>query len=482
MNSFEDDYYSVLNNMGGILGTREAAQYAEGVQSSLDNAIEMLRREATHRANVPEDYLKGWLAEQWHAGTLNVSAAARGRSDVSATVLGDNGPGDVRYGDATSTHEAQVKYYKTSEDTAKAISRPEYQELNKVGPSDQMEDIKNAAAHLAHKNQMNRPEQAANYQDTADRVTDRLEVGNASSRPLAETQAKEMARDFRKDGDIDPDKYGLDTQSFVEWSDVARESSQAALEAALMSAAFSAAPHIWAVLKNLRENGEIDPNDLLERGQAVLLGPGTAGLRGGVAASLTAACKTGLLGQALTGISPTAIGMATTMTLNVMNYSIQLSQGRINNREFAHHCLRDTFVLSTGMLGAVVGQMLIPIPVLGGLAGSLVGVTVGLTATVGANQIFMGICREYGWTFFGVVGQDYGASEEVLREVGYDLFCTRFFVTHPLLTRELKTRELRTRELRTKELTTRLFRAEHLNFIPMRRGLIACNVAEHTEM
>jgi hypothetical protein len=332
--------------------------------------------------------------------------------------------------------------------------------MEKVVPSDQLEDVKLAAERLAQKNQMNRPEQAAHYQDTAERASARLDVGNASSKPLEETHAKGMAKDFRKDGDIDPATYGLATENFVEWSDIARQASQAALHAAVMSAALSAAPHIWATLRESIETGHVDAQRLLERGQAVLLGASTAGLRGGVAAGLTAACKTGLMGQALQDVSATAIGMATTLTLNVLEYSLKLQQGRITNRTFARRCLRDTFVLSTGMLAATVGQSVIPIPMLGALAGNIVGSTLGAVAFEGANYVVLGVCVESGWTFFGTIGHNHSISEEVLHQAGYDLFCTHSF-SRPSFS--------------TGGFSIQSFSTRSMSFIPLRRGMIACN-------
>ena len=431
MDSFEDVYSRVLDNMGGVLGTMESSRYASQVESAVEHALEALQKEAEHRSNVSEDYLKGWLAEQWHAETLKASAAARGRQDVWATVPGNNGPGDILFGDRAIAREAQVKYYKTGEDTAKAISRPQYEGMEKIVPRDQLDGVKETAERLADKNLLKRPEQAAQYKDTADRASDRLEVDDASSKPLDERQAKEMAREFRKNEGIDPDKYGLNSENFVEWTDIAREAGQAALQAAAMSAALQAAPHIWALTKEYVETGQIDTAKLAQRSQSILFGAGTAGLRGGVAASLTAACRTGLMGEALKGVSPVAIGMATTLTLNAIDNSIKLYQGRITNQEFARACVRDTFVLSTGMLGATVGQIIIPIPMLGALAGNLVGSTLGAVAFEGASQVALGICVESGWTFFGMVDQDYTIPEEVLREAGYDLFCRHSFEAQP---------------------------------------------------
>ena len=460
MTEFQKGYARVLDNIGGVAGTFESSEYASKVEASVDEAIAALQREAAHRVNVSEDYLKGWLAEQWHAGTLKASAAARGRSDVWANVPANNSPGDdVRYGDSSFSKVAEVKYYKTAEDTAKAVSRPEYDGRTKVVPADQREDVAEAAARLAEKNRASRPEQAAHYQDTADHAGERIQVGNASSKPLDEKHAKEIAREFKHDGDIEPDRHGLNTESIVEWSDIARQSGEAAFHAAALSAALSAAPHVWGTLQEYLETGVIDPAKLAERGRVVLMNAGTAGLRGGVAAGLTAACKMGLMGEALKGISPSAIGMATTITLNAIDYSIKLQQGRITGREFAHCCLRDSFVLTGAMCGAAVGQVIIPIPLLGALAGNIVGSMLSAVAFQSVNQVVLGVCVDSGWTFFGMVEQDYVVPEDVLRQAGYDLFSSRSF-THESFS--------------TASFTVKSFSVSSLSFTTVRRGVISC--------
>jgi len=462
MSNFKDGFSKSINNIGGISGTFESTEYVSNVQTAIDNAIHALKTEATHRQNVTADYLKGWLAEQWHAETLKINAQASGKNDIWAHVSGNNRPGeDILYGNSDISKVAEVKYYKTGADTAKAISRPEYIDKEKIIPSDQKESVQVAAQRLSEKNTTNRPEQSKHYQDTANRSNDNLEVDGETSKPFGEATAKEMAKDFKKNHDIDPDKYGLNTESFVEWSDIARQSGEAALHAAALSAALTAAPHIWATLKEYIDNGKINPDTLVKGGTSVLHGAGTAGLRGGIAAALTATCKTGLMGDSLQSISPVAIGMATTMTINVINYSIQLHQGKLSKQEFTHNCLRDSFVLSSGMLGATVGQIIIPIPMLGALVGNLVGSTLGVVAFEGANQAILGICVESGWTFFGIVKQDYVVSEEILKQAGYDLFSTNTFSKQSFT---------------TNSFTIQSFKNNSLSFAPVQRGVVSCNV------
>jgi hypothetical protein len=461
MTAFQKNYNQVLSDIGGIYGTSQATEYVSNIDVAIDSATNALRQEAAHRVNVSEDYLKGWLAEQWHAETLKVSGQARGRDDIWANVQGNNRPGeDVLYGDSGISNVAEVKYYKSGADTAKAVSRPEYEGHPKIIPGDQKESVRIAAERQAQRNQDTRPEQAAQYDDTARNADDRLHVGNANSKPLDEVDAKHMAEDFKRDGDITPDKYGLNSENFVEWTDIARQSGEAALHAAALSAALAAGPHIWKILNEYIESGEIDVGSFAERGNDVLFTAGTAGLRGGIAASLTAACKSGLLGESLKGVSPSAIGMATTMTLNCIKYSVQLQQGKITQREFAHHCLRDTFVLSTGMSGAVIGQLIIPIPMLGALVGNLVGATLGAVVFEGVDQFIMGICVESGWTFFGLVEQNYVVSEDILELCGYDLFSKSSF---------------QTQSFSTSSFSVQSFSVNSLSFQPVRRGVISCH-------
>lgn len=461
MNNFQRTYQQVINNIGGVAGTTEGADYAYKVQDAVDLAIDSLRKEADHRINVSPDYLKGWLAEQWHAETLKVSGAARGREDIWASVEATNRPGeDVRYGDGYVSKMAEVKYYKTGEDTAKAVSRPDYEGKSKIVPGDQTDEVRQTAERLAQKNLLNRPEQSGHYQDTAENATDSLKVGNASSKPLGEKEAKDMANDFKKDSDIDSNKFGLNSENFVEWTDIGRQAGEAALHAAAISAALQAAPFIVSSLKEFVETGTIRNENMQQRGQAILLGAGNAGLRGGIAASLTAACKAGLMGEVAKNVSPVAIGMATTMTLNAINYSISLQQGKISRQEFAHFCMRDTFVLSSAFLGASIGQMIIPIPLLGALAGNIAGATFGAVVFEGAHQSILGLCRESGWTFLGIVKQDYTVPEDILEKAGYDLIRVQSFAVQ---------------SFSVQSFTVQSFSTNSLSFTPVRRGVISFN-------
>jgi hypothetical protein len=428
MSIFNKKYEQTLNSIGGTLGTNEGMVYSDNIQVAIEEAVCALQTEANRCTNVEVAYLKGWLAEQWHAETFIVNSKVRSNDNAWARVASSNKTGeDIFYGNDFEIKISEVKYYKNGVNTANAISRPDYISKEKIVPSDQLEAVRESALKKADKIESYRPEQAEHYRDTANRADDRLRIDDVSSKPLDEATAKEMAKDFKKDKNINPDKYGLNSEEFVSWNDIARESGEAAMHAAILSAAISAAPLIWDILNDYVESGSIDINMLTNRGSAILSSSAAAGIRGGIAATLTASCKTGLLGASMKNISPAAIGMATTMTINAIDYSLKLQRGVITQHQFVHYCMKDSFILSSAMVGASVGQLIIPIPLLGALIGNLVGASLGAVAHGGINQSMLGISIENGWTFFGLVKQDYVVSEEVLRQVGYDLITIHKF-------------------------------------------------------
>lgn len=83
------------------------------------------------------DYLKGDLAEVYHTETFNIDVAAKSGENVEAvyprTTNGPDQSVDVRVHHNNDQFDYQLKYYKSGEDTAKAISNPKYKNLGNIG-------------------------------------------------------------------------------------------------------------------------------------------------------------------------------------------------------------------------------------------------------------------------------------------------------------------------------------------------------------
>lgn len=418
MNTFKDSFQKTLESFGGYYGSHEGGNYANKVQEEIEKTVQRIVEIGKTDKNI--HYIKGDIAEPWHAGTADIYAVAKGIEGIDVLVPRDRSAYDIIAFSPTEFLKAQLKYFKTPEDTAKAISHPKYDGLIKIVPSDQLEAVKEVAYQLYLKNLQTRPEMANQYLHTYQAATGRLSLGNAHSTPLSEKEAIAIAKEVFKDK-FDPEKHGLNTLNFISWSDIARQSGEAALNAVILNAVLKSAPHLWTTIKIFLDEGRVDRESLQKLGLSTLKGSSEGALRGGISAALTASCKAGLLGEAFKNVDPTVIGAATVVALNTMRNSIALYQGKLSPEQFAETCIRDIFVISCGVLGASTFQTIIPIPLLGALIGNFVGSTCAVLIFEGSKSIFLSFFVESGISFFNIVKQDYIIPREILERCGFDL-------------------------------------------------------------
>lgn len=456
MTEFNHQYRKYFEAWSGGYGSSEGATYIKEIEDAIKSSTKVFQDFMKNNDNKGIDYLKGDMAEYWHAETIKIDSIIKGDKSLYANVPRNRGPIDVSYGDRGSHFDAQLKYYKSAEDTAKAISDPKFHGLNKVVPTDQLDGVKQHANKMAVRNADIRPDQAQQYEHTAKHVSDQLNVGRSSSNPLSEKEAKQLAKDL-KDDNYDPDKYGLNTQSLVKFSDIARQSGEAALHAVLISTVIKAGPHIYQIFVESMNKGEINLETIQTAGIELVSDATWNGIRAGIASFLTASCKSGLLGEAMSNVSPNVIGAATVVAVNSIKNGILLYKGDISQSEYAERCPRDTVIISFGVLGTTVGQALIPIPILGGLIGNFIGGLMGTVIYQQGSKLILAICIEKGWTFFNFVDQDYTVPEHVLRRAGYQLFETKTFQKE---------------SFSKSTFSTVSFHTNSIEVIPLKRGII----------
>ncbi|MEM5513387.1 hypothetical protein WNY79_10885 [Pseudoalteromonas sp. AS84] len=420
MSVFTDNFQSVLNAMGSAHAIHVSTDYINNVNLAIDSACETIKSEALRTRNVDIQFAKGNIAEAYHTGTFNVSAAAKGQADISAEMILNNKTGeDIRYGKLGSDeHIAELKYYATGEKTAKALNNPAYSSGDKIVPADQLDDVRQAASRESIRNAEIRPDVSDNYNHTAEHSSDRLEYDNVSSTPLSNQEAIDLTAELKSEESTD---YDLNIEEFVEWSDIARESGQAALSAAAFSAALSAAPYLAKAIMNGIKDGELDIVSLSKGASAVATSTPQIAFRALIAAAILNSSKAGYCGEVMKELSPNAIGMATSMVINTISHSLKYARGDISGSEVALNSIKDAMALASGLYGATLGSFIIPIPVMGALIGNIIGSMVGATVFQYSHSITLGICVESGWTMFGFVDQDYQVSEDILKQCGFDL-------------------------------------------------------------
>lgn len=490
MNSFEKAYKKTTESFGGFIGSSDTNQYAKNIQNEIDRTIEKMIE--IGKTNKGIHFIKGDIAEPWHSGTHNIDAVVKGvksrtvvnRSQefASADVTSNSG---VEYGlkfnkDAISSAKSQAesfferyrKNYKSEQSFENFLKEKGYSESDvlmhdsiyqdqvRIIPKDQLEEAISFLKRKIYEESYKRPELVKKYEETLSYISDRIKSSDGSeSIPLTEQEALKIAKEIQKDM-FNPELHGLTSENFIQWSDIVRESSEAALNAALITAILKAAPQIKNLIANFLQEGEINPEDLKNVGLLALAGAGEGYLRGGIAAIITASCKSGLVGTSLKSVNPMIIAGATVIAMNAMHNAIGVYKGKMSEAEFAEACLRDSFVISFALFGASIGQGAIPIPILGAIIGNVIGSICATIVYEGMKNIFFSFFIKSGVSFWKIVQQDYTLPAEVLKQTGIDLI--------KLDTIDLELINLDTIELDTIELDT-------FDIVPLKRGLIKFN-------
>lgn len=367
-------------------GAARAADWVDGIEEAVLTAESNMRAVAAQYRHVDPSYLKGWLAESWHEGTFNIDAARRQVSEQATRLASNvNGSPDIGVQSPSGERVFQVKFYRSEDASAKALSAPEYGAQGKVAPSDQLDGIRASSDRLAHRNELGRPDQSEQYAHTRENVSDVVYGDTASSQGLTHDAARRMAAEVER-GDFDPARHGLRLEDQVTWGNVAGQAMEAGAVAMVVGGAAQALPYIGRALKQVVLDGSVDAEGLRTGAWAFAKGAGQSAVRGALASGIVAAGKAGLLGEAMKSASPPVVGAVVAVAVNAALDAAALRRGEISPEEFGRRMTTNSIVAAASTAGAAVGQVLIPIPYIGAIIGSTVGSAVG-AATAGGMSI-----------------------------------------------------------------------------------------------
>lgn len=448
MSDFERGYDFALRHLAGSLAAEQGAEYV----SSIDAAVEELRANllADRGGKRPIDQYSGNIAEEWHAGTFSFDAAIK-CADPKIHARVEHSTGYASVDVRLDTGEAySLKYYKNGAASAKAQAKthleymkdhgvnsgaakaieggadpnaPMYGGMKRLIPDGQGEEATSSLEKSIASESVRRPEQVARYEDTLDNLVTKIEKDGVRSKGLSREDSKKLAREA-KSGEVDLESRGISAKQGLldNPGRIARTSLKAGATAAAVAVAIKVAPVIAAAVHELATTGEIDI-DALASGS---VGSATAGamsfVSGSVSAALTEAMKSGMVGEAFKGISPGVVGAITVVAMDAFVGGVKVVAGSMARHELAASLVQDTAIAVAGLAGGSVGQVLMPVPVLGYLVGSLAGSMVGGFAYDAASKVFMSLCVEHGVTLFGLVEQDYELPIETLESIGVEVF------------------------------------------------------------
>jgi hypothetical protein len=256
--------------------------------------------------------LDGFIAEQHHADTFNMEAAARG-SPYRAEVL-KSGPGEtygknsvdivIRDGDGKIVRRYQSKYGSDAEATQDLFDKGDYRGQRKLVSEGQGKDIQGS--------------------------TETIECEGIKSKPLSKEAAKEQQRRIQEQQEA----------KHYEWNEVnskaiAKNIGQKAGVAALLAVGFQGARilgrRIWNSLTG-KPNNDIE-EDAAEFAESALKSGASAGLTVAATGGITVAAKSGWLGNI---IKATPVGhIATAVCVGIENVKVlaELATGKITGEE-----------------------------------------------------------------------------------------------------------------------------------------------------
>lgn len=456
MTAFEEGFAFFAKQAGVQVAGYEGGTYVGQVDDEIAKLLADMN--AFDGFKTKPGMLKGDIAEFWHSDTFNINAAARGTANrtfvdrshdfASADISSNFGKafGLKYYKDGVASAQQQAKsvFERFQEYRAgggkdaldvflekrgftddSVLHDPIYSGQVRVIPKDQLETACEWLRRKIAAEASKRPEQVARYQDTLDMLSDRLSDGQgAESIPLSEADAKALAA-LAKEGDVTAEQLkqlGVSADQVIRFEYLAQQAFKAGLTAATISVVFNIAPEIYKAIDYLIKHGELDEKQFQRIGFAALKGGGEGFVRGTVSAAITVACKSGMLGETLSGISPSVAGMATVLAMDTMKNAFKVAQGKMSRSELAQELVRELIVSASALVAGTVVQAFIEIPVVGFMIGSFIGSAIGSFAYNCGYNAVLSFCVDTGFTMFGLVKQDYSLPQDVLEAIGLEVF------------------------------------------------------------
>ena len=509
MEGFKEGYEFFAKHTDNFAGHAAGVHYVDSVESEIKKLVNNLNDFETSGARI--DTLKGDVAEFWHAGTYNISAAinsSKNRVQVdrshdfgSADITGVNF--DAKFGlkyykDATSTAKQQSKSIidcyndykpkgikdefpiyleKRSMDKEIDPNTTVYFEQHRIVPSDQLEEIIAILESKGREYSINSPKGFNKYEDTRNYLSDRVKdnKGNESI-PLSKQEAHDLAQ-LAKEGGVNSEDLHLTTEELIKYTYILKQSYKAGLTAATISMVLQVAPEIWNSIAYLIKNGYVDEKQFKKIGFAALTGAGEGFVRGTVSAAITASCLSGVFGKDLKKVNPSVVGVVTVLVMNSMKSSYKVFTGEMNRSEMVNELIKEMFITTCAFSMGLLGNAYIKIPLpnflsklnnvvsLGYMIGSFVGSIAGSVIYSSIYNPVLSFCVDSGFTLFGLVDQDYELPEEVLNEIGIEVFEYEKFEYEPFEYEKFEYEKFEYEQ----------FEYEKLHTIFLRRGVIGVN-------
>lgn len=462
-----------------LAGTHCGADQARAYVSKVAEAIAYMESNINNHPYRGQDisHFKGYVLEEWAAGTFNVNAAAASSSD-HAQVLHSNDAWSIDV-QTDSGRSYSAKAYSTGAGSAKAqavlnfdTGRAGYDGQYRLVPEDQLADAKATAHRDALRNSEIRPNIAEANAETERMLTDVVKNDEGVSSVAKDREGLEDIAKSAKKQEFSAEDHGVSVNSAIKPEYMIEQAFKAGCTAAVITVAIQMAPEIYKAIDYLIKHGEINAEQVKRMGGKAISSGAEGFLRGSVACTIQIMCEKGLLGEALKSVSPGMVGTIVAIVMGTVKNSILVAAGKMTSRQMGVAFV-DSVIVSVGFvvgvkigttIGGAIGQAIgFELPVVGYMIGSFIGCAFSITYNIAKKQL-ISFCVDSGFTCFGLVEQDYQLPDEVLNDIGID-------------TIKVPRTEIQRTEVKRSNVAPTVDRIgyETINITMLRRGVIGIN-------
>jgi len=345
--------------------------------------------------NAPLATRAGFSAEEIHAETFNLDAILKQKNVRAFTdrypnspLSGNNPTNDILITkDGKIVKGVQLKYYKNGNATANAFrdirnGENHYGKTDAMlGPSDQLQDIKNSAWRTELKNRETRPQVAEAARNVRKKITDHLNEDGVDSKPTSRSVARKIAS-----GTDEGKKLHRKIQNEYKVNSTVQKTMQAAGSAAVATSIIAGTINTVSCLDKVQK-GEMSIQDALRyilRNTAIAAGDSALKAGGATAAvSMTARIVPNLFhGTVLqTNLASGAVAGTAICAIDIAECLVLVAAGKMTWRELETRMGKNMFQTSAGVTGASIGAAVgAPAGPLGMMLGSLIGGMIGSMA------------------------------------------------------------------------------------------------------
>ncbi len=338
--------------------------------------------------NAPLASRAGFVAEEIHSETFNLDAILKDKNVKAFTdrypnspLSGNNPTNDiVIMQDGRQVQGAQLKYYKDGQTTANAFREsrdglPHYKETDSmVGPSDQLQDIKDAARRTELKNQETRPQVAEAARDIQEKATDRLRQDGVESKTLTKKQAEALAK-----GNDDAKGAHRKIQNQYKNASTLQQATRAAGSAAVVTSVIAGTINTVSCLDKVKK-GKMTPEDaVLYILKNTAIAAGDSALKAASAAtavSLTTRALPELFKGAMlqSSFATGAVAGTAICAVDLVQCLVMAAAGKMTMTELETRTGKNAFQTGAGVIGSSIGAVLgAPAGPIGSLIGAMIG-------------------------------------------------------------------------------------------------------------